>query len=75
MYKYLTLCYIFFFFLILRRLSFLKTFLVSFGIENTQDVYLTQRKCMCCTFYDMNYNMNTVDTVLVVMTYTACKQV
>jgi len=28
MYKYLTLCYIFFYFLIRRRLSFLKTFLV-----------------------------------------------
>jgi len=38
--KYLTLCYIFFFFLIRRRLSFLKTFLVSVNKDNVKIIFI-----------------------------------
>jgi len=39
MYKYLALCFIFFPFLIQRRLSFLKTFLVAFNVQQKKIIW------------------------------------
>jgi len=57
MYKNLTLCYIFFLFLIWRRLSFLKTFLVYNAFVNKLNFYihiwLFQVYCSCHVCYSM----------------------